>query len=79
MHIAEHAGAHFARLLGAKVDVGANGSMQQRLRRPKVVAQRRLGMLGCALHEAAQRVQLQEMAETVEKFCVEYMCSMYML
>lgn len=58
--LAVHGGAGGLCLRRLEVNVRANGSMQQRLRRTIVVAQRSLGMVGTALHQAAQCVQLEE-------------------
>lgn len=43
----------FTDLFNVEVDVGTHGAMMQRLGRPEVVAQRRLGVLGVPLHETA--------------------------
>lgn len=53
------AGGFAVRFRRLEIDICAYGSMQQRLRRPIVVAQRRLRVIGAALHQAAQSVQLQ--------------------
>lgn len=58
------AGGFAVRLRRLEIDIRAYGSMQQRLRRPIVVAQWRLRVIGTALHQATQSVQLQREEET---------------
>lgn len=58
VHLAVHGGAGglAVRLRRLEVNVRADGSVQQRLGRPVVVAQGRLRVVGAALHQAAQGV-----------------------
>lgn len=53
------AGGFAVRFRRLEIDICAYGSMQQRLRRSIIIAQRRLRVIGTTLHQAAQSVQLQ--------------------
>jgi hypothetical protein len=59
VHVLVHGGTGFSvRLFASEINIRTNGSVQERLRRSEVVAQRCFGVIWSALHQPPESMQL---------------------